>query len=246
MTQNIKPFGVKAYGSIAHLPMSRIGVGDHHCHAGQAVICTEKARDKHDRIIVTEKLDGSCVAVGKVGGEIVALGRAGYLAETSPYPQHKVFAWWVRQNAGRFAVIPEGQRMVGEWLYQAHGTLYSATGEPFVPFDVIAGQARRPHDEARTLMAAAGLVGAKVIHDGGPIPVADALALLGDRGFHGAQETIEGAVWRVERKGAFDFLAKFVRPDKQDGKYLANLTSNDAQVDTFLWSLGCPSEGGPA
>ncbi len=242
MNQNLKPLGVKAYGSIAHLPMSRMGVGDHHCHEGQAVICTEKARDKHDRVIVTEKLDGSCVAVAKTGGEIVALGRAGYLAETSPYPQHKVFAWWVRQNAERFAAVPEGQRIVGEWLYQAHGTMYRAEGEPFVPFDVIAGQKRLPHDEARALMAATSLKGAQVIHDGGPLSIAGALVLLGDRGFHGAEETIEGAVWRVEHKGSFDFLAKFVRPEKQDGKYLANLTSNDAMEDTFLWPLDYPGE----
>jgi hypothetical protein len=32
---------------------------------------------------------------------------------------------------------------------------------------------------------------------------------------------IEGVVYRVERKGVVDFLAKYVRPDKVDGKYLS-------------------------
>ena len=55
-----KTLGRKAYGSIGHLPNSRVGPKDHHVHEGQARICTVKARDKHDRVIVQEKLDGSC------------------------------------------------------------------------------------------------------------------------------------------------------------------------------------------
>ena len=53
--QNNKPLGQKAYGSIPHLPGSRLGVGDHHVTHGQAKIATEKPRDKHDFIIVQEK-----------------------------------------------------------------------------------------------------------------------------------------------------------------------------------------------
>jgi hypothetical protein len=51
----MKPLGFKNYGSIGHLPCSRMGPGDHSVHEGQARICLEKARDKHDRIFVTEK-----------------------------------------------------------------------------------------------------------------------------------------------------------------------------------------------
>jgi hypothetical protein len=36
---------------------------------------------------------------------------------------------------------------------------------------------------------------------------------------HGAIDQVEGAVWRVERKGIVDFLVKYVRHDKEDGKY---------------------------
>lgn len=35
----IKILGFKAYGSIPHLPDSRMGPGDHHCAPGQAKIC---------------------------------------------------------------------------------------------------------------------------------------------------------------------------------------------------------------
>ena len=46
-----KPIG-KAYGHIPHLPTSRMGPADKHCHEGQSRICTEKVRDRHDEIIV--------------------------------------------------------------------------------------------------------------------------------------------------------------------------------------------------
>jgi hypothetical protein len=61
-----RPLGSRSYGSTAHLPGSRIGPGDHKCHDGQKRIATEKARDKHDQIIVQEKLDGSNVGVARM------------------------------------------------------------------------------------------------------------------------------------------------------------------------------------
>jgi len=36
-----KPLGIKSYGSIPHLPGSRIGIGDHKCHEGQERIATK-------------------------------------------------------------------------------------------------------------------------------------------------------------------------------------------------------------
>lgn len=39
---------------------------------------------------------------------------------------------------------------------------------------------------------------------------------------------VEGAVYRVERRGEVDFLAKWVRPDKQDGCYLPEVSGGEA------------------
>jgi hypothetical protein len=36
--RNIKPLGHRAYGSIPHLPGSRLGLGDHHCGERRARI----------------------------------------------------------------------------------------------------------------------------------------------------------------------------------------------------------------
>lgn len=228
-----KPLGMKAYGSIPHLIGSRMGPGDHHAHAGQVAICTESVRDRHDRVIVTEKLDGSCVAVARHAGALLALNRAGYLAASSPYRQHHVFAAWVEKNAARFSGLSDGMRICGEWILVAHGTRYSRSADVFVPFDVVDGKARLPHDAAREVFAAADLRGAHVIHDGGPLSIDAALAALGDFGHHGAIEAVEGAVWRVERKGQLDFMAKYVRPEKIDGLYLPGTSVSITESDVF-------------
>lgn len=111
----MKPLGHKSYGSIPHLPGSRLGTGDHHCHEGQAKIATEKVRDKYDKVIVQEKLDGSNVGIAKINGEIIALTRSGYVATTSPYIQHHYFSAWVAENKQRFTdILKDGERICGE------------------------------------------------------------------------------------------------------------------------------------
>jgi hypothetical protein len=192
-----KPLGHKAYGSIPHLPGSRMGPADHHCHEGQARICLEKVRDRHDVVVVQEKLDGSCVAVARIGAALVALGRAGYPAATSPYEQHHLFAAWVQAEEWRFADLLDGERLVGEWLAQAHGTRYDLRGRnPFVPFDVMVGQVRAPYANFRDRFAGAFQLPRVLAQVS--TSLADVQAMLTTSG-HGALDPVEGAVWRVER-----------------------------------------------
>lgn len=222
-----KPLGRKAYGSIGHLPESRLGSGDHSVHTGQGRICCVKARDRHDRIIVQEKLDGSCVAVALLDGVLHALSRAGYAAVSSKYEQHQFFDLWVRLHEDRFrAVLREGERIVGEWLAQAHGTRYDLTGlEPFAPFDIMQGDQRLPYDEFSARVGDSFLR-PHLLHDGGPLVVAAALKLHAAKSW--PADEIEGVVYRVERRGVVGFLAKYVRPDKVDGKYLPELSGQPA------------------
>jgi hypothetical protein len=148
MQERRKPLGMKNYGHIAHLPGSRLGPGDHKCEAGQARIATFKARDRHDHIIVQEKFDGTNVGVARVDGVLYPLVRAGYVADTSPFEQHWRFAQWVYANQDRFlTVLRDGDRLVGEWLMQAHGTRYQLKHEPFVAFDLMASNERARYDE---------------------------------------------------------------------------------------------------
>jgi hypothetical protein len=204
-----------------------MGPGDHHCHEGQSRICTEKVRDRHDRVIVQEKLDGSCVAVANINGEIVALMRAGYRCSAAPYEGIQRFGAWVREHEARFAsFLQPGERLCGEWLAQAVGTKYKLPHEPFVVFDLMRGPERIPFNELCNRLGTNGtfynegkFVMPRLLSYGPPVSVAAALKHIETSG-HGALEPVEGVVWRVERRGAFDFIAKFVRPDKIDGKYL--------------------------
>jgi hypothetical protein len=216
---NNKPLGHRSYGSIPHLPGSRLGPGDHHIEQGQARIATEKARDKYDKVIIQEKLDGSNVAVAKVDGKILAITRAGHLAHTSKYQQHHLFDKWVQINAARFdSVLSEGGRICGEWLAQAHGTRYNLTSEPFVAFDIMCGSNRATWEEVHGRLSG-NFILPHCLSDTGPMSPSDALHYLG-AGNHGAIDPIEGLIYRVDRKGVVDFLTKYVRHDKQDGKYL--------------------------
>lgn len=226
-TKPVKPLGRRAYGSIPHLPGSRMGPADHHCHEGQAAICFGKVRDRHDRVYVQEKLDGSCVAVARVGDSLFALGRAGYLAASSPYEQHQMFAAWVVTHAARFyRVLQDGERLVGEWLAQAHGTRYAlADRDPFVAFDLMNGPIRAPY--GKFVERLEGQFASPRLLSDLPLGLESAKGLLGVSG-HGAIDPVEGAVWRVERRGLPEFLAKWVRPDKVDGKYLPEFSGGEA------------------
>ena len=200
-----------------------MGKGDHAVHEGQAKICLEKTRDKHDEIVVQEKLDGSCVAVALQGGALIPLGRAGYPANTSPYEQHQLFAQWVWGNEERFMrVLREGERIVGEWLAQAHGTMYDMDGlEPFAVFDIMTGSKRLAYRELNDRIGEL-FEQPYTLHVGGPLSVEKAMML--HHKAHWPCDEIEGVVYRVHRRGEVDFLAKYVRPNKVDGKYLPGIS----------------------
>ncbi len=224
---SMKPLGRKSYGSVSHLPNSRLGEGDHHCSEGQGRIATQKERDRNDLIIVQEKLDGSNVGVAKVDGKIIPITRAGYVANTSPFKQHNLFYKWVMENYERFdSVLEEGERLCGEWLIQAHGTKYNLRHEPLIVFDLMVGMQRKPFKEFISRVSG-NFVIPRTIHIGKAISTEDVLEKLGKFGFHGALDEIEGAVWRVERNGEFDFMSKFVKQEKKDGKYLESETGKD-------------------
>lgn len=230
-----KPLKMKAYGSIGHLPNSRMGPADHHVHEGQAVICTQKPR-KGDRVIVSEKLDGSCMSVANIDGVLVPLTRSGYRACDVTYDHLRAFVPYVEKNIAQFReLLKPGERVCGEWMPMAHGTIYDPRHlmfSPFVAFDIFRDGKRILFEEFDARIGVAEMRRAFCFHNSSePCSVETALGNLakpGDAtdlyGFHGATEDVEGAVWRVEREGRVDFLAKYVRPEKIDGKYFTNIS----------------------
>jgi hypothetical protein len=234
----IKPLNSKAYGSIGHLPMSRLGSGDWSVNEGMSRILTETPR-KGDRVIVREKLDGACMSVANIDGGTVPLSRAGYRAADAEYPHIKAFAPYVEKRAKQFSLLEPGERIVGEWMSLAHGTIYDVNHPdwaPFIVFDIFRGGKRILNDEFVYRTHKAELQTAYLIHDGPDgISIEDALSRLGTYGKHGSQDPVEGAVWRVERENKVDFLAKWVRPDKVDGKYLVEVSHSVVTEPLWLW-----------
>jgi hypothetical protein len=228
-----KPLGHKSYGSIPHLPGSRLGKGDHHCPEGQARIATEQPRDAKDLIIVQEKLDGSNVGIAKQDGEIFPLVRSGHHASTSPYEQHHHFAKWVNFHQKTFdALLLEGERLCGEWLLQAHGTRYDLEGrEPFVAFDLLYNRHERViFEEFQARVSAVNIpIVPTLSHGKESMSIEQAMHLLAESRY-GAIDPVEGAIWRVEREGKVDFLVKYVRPDKIDGCYLPEVTGSGQTI----------------
>jgi hypothetical protein len=218
-----KPLGHKAYGHIPHFSGSRMTPSDKHCEPGQQKIMTEKARDRHDLIIVQEKLDGSNVAVAMIGGRIAPLTRSGYMAETSPYKQHHYFAKWVYNRQDRFTFLNEGERVVGEWLLQAHGTRYVLPHEPFVPFDIMIKHERLNYHDFLLRVLPYHFTVPRLIHIGQSFKLEQAKKAIQESG-HGSIDPVEGFVYRCERNRCVDFLCKWVRPDKIDGKYLPEIS----------------------
>jgi hypothetical protein len=222
-----KPLGAKGYGSTPHLVGSRVGPSDSHVEPTLAKIMTEKVRNRHDRIIVTEKLDGSCLTAANVGGRILPVNRAGYLVSDSPWPMQHVFGRYVEDRERKFAsVLSDGERIAGEWMLQAHGTRYRIVDpdDLFVAFSIIGPRGRIPYDEFAARVDAAGIRRAHVISDGPAMSQVQAVDALGSTGFHDALEQPEGAVWVLETRGEFNCIAKHVIPEKIDGKYLSSIT----------------------
>jgi RNA ligase len=213
-----RPLGRKAYFKIPHLPGSRTGPADRTAPPELAERCLESPR-AGEQVLVQEKLDGSCVAVAMVKGEVLALGREGTLAAESQNPGRQLFARWVAERTAVFApMLREGEWLVGEWLALAHSTRYRLAHAPLVVFDGFS-QGHQWCFDALSRRLQGGLPQPKLLHRGGALSIEAMLELLG-AGAHGSVEPPEGAVWRIERGGKVVGMAKFVRNDKVDGALL--------------------------
>lgn len=210
------------YGSIPHLSTSKLSQqADKRINTAQEAILTKKARDWKDFVIVTEKIDGSNVGVYKKNGLLFPVTRAGYHANTSNFKQHIMFDKFVVKNKGLFEWLPENWRVCGEWCVMAHGTKMDISSEsPFVAFDIFNDKNKRVlFLDFITICAKYGISTVPILNVGQPVSIKNAIKLIGF-GNYGKPEKPEGAVWKVEREGRVDFLAKWVRHDKEDGKYM--------------------------
>lgn len=228
--KSIQVIGRANYGSIGHLPGSKMADGrDKGISIQQSEIITKKPRNRadwKDVIYAQEKLDGANMGIARQNGDVFVISRAGYLASESNLHHHREFAANVEKQKDRFlSVLQDGERMVVEYLGWAHGIKYNLPHEDFVVLDIMKGKERVPLLELTDRVNGLFTM-PKLLYSGNmPITVDEALILLGEHGHHGAIDPAEGVVFRVEStvrgKGTLiDFLAKYVRPEMNCGQYI--------------------------
>lgn len=247
---------MKQYARIPHLPGSRGTPDDVQVTAAGGARFVGDGRDEGDaaaqaaagigpaprgeRVLVTEKLDGSCVVIARLDGQVTALGREGRPCASSRNEGRRAFAAWVAAQPARWAALREGERLICEWLALAHGVRYQLPHEPAALLDVYAHRRQLPLHEVHRRARDLDLPTPALLHQGGPCAVSVALAALGPRGHHGADEA-EGVVYRLERvkDGAVLAQAKYVRPGFAPGRYLPDHTGQAAVWNqwTGAWTL---------
>lgn len=67
-----QPLGRPIYGFTPHLPASQLRPDEHMVDADQARMALVATRDRHDRVIVADKLDGACTGEAKIHGVTVS------------------------------------------------------------------------------------------------------------------------------------------------------------------------------
>ena len=196
---------------------------------GMEKMCERYLPGRGLSVHVEEKLDGSCCAVAKHNGEILALGRSGYPVESSPYYSMQMFGFWVNCYREEFdQSLNEGERWVGEWMASAVGTQYNLPHPPWVPFDLMRSHTRSPvyerNERIDDLSDRVRVLGPAMVSSSA-MTVAEVREDLGS-GNHGAIGMAEGAVWRVQRDrdNKVILVAKWVRSDKEDGIYLPSIS----------------------
>jgi hypothetical protein len=232
----------KNYGSIPHLLDSKLGKHDKYLHKGQDAIIRKGGRNRHDMVHASLKIDGTNVGVLRQGEDLIPLQRKGYDCRTSPYKQHHKFAEFVDEHRAQFFhLLNDGERVVGEWIYQASGIIYNVECLPFLPFDLFSCSQRIPWAELVIRVATNSDFetppSISYGYDDAPKGHAEIMKIIGPPCMAipvGVQH--EGLVYRVEKKGMFDFMGKWVRSDFIPGKYLpgVGLPGDSAIVNNHL------------
>lgn len=224
----------KIFGSIGHLPGSKTGPSDSTINEGEAEYFTKRLARKSDKIIVSEKMDGSCVGVyRKDYTTLVPLIRAGYKAEESHRDFLTDFADFchVEMEDDLHKILDVGEWLVGEWCQQPHGTKYefhkkNLIGERdyFYPFAIFKGDRYSTAYEYEYAYVKDRVEGKlpmalEIAADGEPVTINEAHIVLLTQATPYRLDPAEGAVWRWERDGKVMKRAKWVRSTYEAGKY---------------------------
>jgi hypothetical protein len=235
--------GERPYHSIPHMPGSRVGPADRHINDGQYQRYMQ-IKDYRERIAVTEKLDGTCVGVVKTENGLVAIQRNGHPCSESPYEMHHRFAVYVKYRKVKFATIlgEIGDRIMGEWVAQAHGIIYDQLPDLFFAFDAKLGgvwvDTMTLRDQCSAVgLFAVGLFVVPLIHYGMPLEPQYWEKLTRRSAFR-SKGPAEGLVFRRELDSKRIDIAKWVRSDHVPGRYLPDVDGSESDVPIWLEMQG--------
>lgn len=237
VSQKILPY--KTYFKIGHLLKSRLGPSDKHVDQGTNDNLTKELPNQQSCVIVQEKLDGSNVSVAKHKGKLYALGRSGYDCAQSNQEQHRMFHQYMLDNLTHLNVyLKDGDHIVGEWLALAHGTLYPGLVFPFWGLDYFKQNKRQSILVAYQFFSFVRIPTPGILHIGGACTPERAQRIMEKR--HPGRD-YEGFVYRLEEAGECKSIAKYVRPGKEDGKYLVDNKNNPSFEPIWNWAGACKS-----
>lgn len=166
---------------------------------------------------LNENIKEACRVAG-INSETVEYHYSGAKCIRMAGPKHE----WISTHSGRKTFITLALQFMQPKIVKdlagisAVGTKYKLNHEPFVIFDIMTGKERLPYLYFADRVKSFGFEIPTLLHYGYPISINGVMERLGEFGHHGAIEPAEGAVWRVQRKGKVDFLAKYVRSEKME------------------------------
>lgn len=227
--------GERVYHRIGHLPGSRVGPGDHTLGDGPArAFCDPAAwQGSQEHIIITEKLDGTCVSVVRDGDEIIPALRSGHRADTSPYAMHQEFDKYVNKNWSTFIMLlDKGERIVGEWMAQAHGIRYNRLTDFFFAFDIRRDREWISYEVLKQRCEYVGISVVPLLYYGPQLAV-EYVQRLTNRSAFRNKRPAEGVVLRREMHGRLMDMAQYVRSDHVAGLYLPG--TENAVVSEPVW-----------
>jgi hypothetical protein len=113
---------------------------------------------------------------------------------------------------------------------------YQIETEPFIAFDYFQNLERITASDLTNYLRPVGFTTPRIIAIGWePRPIEPMLRRLNVKTRHPviSNGLPEGLIYRVERKGKLDFIAKFVRKDFEPGIFLPELNGTGAEIWNF-------------
>lgn len=136
----------KGYSSIPHLSGSKMTSKEDIRLLNGEEYFTIKTKEKKDKVLILEKIDGCCISVRRDGDTLIPATRNGFSIDDGQYAHIKAFLPFLEENKQVFlSALADGETVYGEWTFAEHGTPKSAYKKLFYPFDIVGVDGKIPY-----------------------------------------------------------------------------------------------------